>query len=216
MKIISPFKDYYDFVGHSLYSGGDEKVVYLRGKIKEQSIKSGNDTIWIPHSRRTKTHTVYFEWLVVCGRVYLLISYRSLYFGDIDYKILSKEEYDTLLKDSYFYKATYEMYVGSESPASISLSKEINQPVFIIDSTESVISGKNKGCYSKINPDVPSLEKLGFSKIQDPYSLYQDIYQFISNVLRENPDVKPPVEVSNKNKIIAGGFNLKQSFRHRK
>lgn len=100
------------------------------------------------------------------------------------------------------------MYVGSESPASISLSKEINQPVFIIDSTESVISGKNKGCYSKINPDVPSLEKLGFTKIQAPYSLCQNIYHFISNVLRENPDVRPPVEISNENKIIAGGFNL--------
>ncbi len=77
MKINSSFKDYYDFVGHSLYSGGDEKVVYVRNEIKKQDVKSGNNTIWLPHNRRTKTHLVYFKWLVVCGRVYLLISYRN-------------------------------------------------------------------------------------------------------------------------------------------
>lgn len=33
MKIVSRFKDYYDYVSHTL--GQDEDVVYLRGKIPE-------------------------------------------------------------------------------------------------------------------------------------------------------------------------------------
>lgn len=82
MKIISPFKDYYDFVGHSLFSGGDEKVVYVRGEIKKQTIESGNNTIWLPHSRKTKSNIIYFKWLIVCGCSYLLISYYNLDFGE--------------------------------------------------------------------------------------------------------------------------------------
>jgi len=52
-------------------------------------------------------------------------------------------------------------------------------------------------------------------KIKSPEILFQDVYSYISNVLRENPDVKPPVEVANENKITAAGFDIKKSFRHR-
>ena len=45
---------------------------------------------------------------------------------------------------------------------------------------------------------------------------YQEISHFLGNVLRENPDTKPPVQVDDKHKIIGAGFDTKTSFRHRK
>jgi hypothetical protein len=41
-----------------------------------------------------------------------------------------------------------------------------------------------------------------------------EIYNFIQNVLRKNPDTIPPVEVKNENKILSAGFDLKTSFRN--
>jgi hypothetical protein len=34
--------------------------------------------------------------------------------------------------------------------------------------------------------------------------------------MKESPDIKPPVEIHDKDKITGHGFDLKQSFRHRK
>ena len=46
--------------------------------------------------------------------------------------------------------------------------------------------------------------------------MYQEISYFIGNTMNESPDIKPPVEISNKDKISKAGFDLKNSFRKMK
>ncbi len=63
---------------------------------------------------------------------------------------------------------------------------------------------------------VPILKDIGFNHVQSPEQTYQDISYYMANVLRENPDVVPPVKIADKDRIVQHGFDLKQSFRHRK
>lgn len=67
----------------------------------------------------------------------------------------------------------------------------------------------------EINVNV-CLNDLGFAAIMSAEQAYQHIESYIVNVLRDNPDKIPPVQVDDKIKIGQHGFDLKQSFRHRK
>lgn len=49
--------------------------------------------------------------------------------------------------------------------------------------------------------------------IGDPAPLYQRIYNFFIE-MNDNVDLRPPVELSEKDKIVEHGFDLKKSFRH--
>lgn len=60
------------------------------------------------------------------------------------------------------------------------------------------------------------LNDLGFAAIMSAEHAYQEIESYLVNVLRDNPDKIPPVQVEDKIKIGQHGFDLKQSFRHRK
>jgi kynurenine formamidase len=59
------------------------------------------------------------------------------------------------------------------------------------------------------------LADLGLPRIYDAQQLYQDLSYFLGNQMHENPDTKPPVNISDKDRIAQHGFD-QQSFRHRK
>ena len=62
---------------------------------------------------------------------------------------------------------------------------------------------------------VPLLQDFKFAKIIKPEQMYQKIEWFLNNYVRETPDVKPPVIISNEDLIVSKGFDKKISFRHR-
>lgn len=57
-----------------------------------------------------------------------------------------------------------------------------------------------------------TLKRYDYDKISDPYTIHQDIEQFIAQNLTKREIVS---EVSNELKIINHGFDTKKSFRHR-
>lgn len=67
-----------------------------------------------------------------------------------------------------------------------------------------------------IEGKTPRLKDLGLSSLYPAEALYQDIAYFVGNVLHPSPDLAPPVFIADKDKIVQYGFDLKQSFRHRK
>lgn len=197
MKIISPFKDYYDHIAY-IY-GIDETVTYVRNRIVERrdgydSGKYINTKLYYDvyrskvgkESMRRKYYNYHKKFLVVAGKMYLLL----------------RVDYNTpwLLAQP----------INPEvSQSVIELSKLVGQPVFTFQ------FGHTRATL-KIDGDIPILGDLGIPSIIPPERMYQDIEYFLANTMHKVPDTQPPVEISNKDKIIGHGFDIKKSFRHRR
>lgn len=229
MVINSKFKDYYDYIA-GLYCGGDPRVLYLRHPIKDVSVdeKLLNKVSHLPNHyvpfanyKNIKLHYD-FKWLVITGKYYLLLRKNEHHqqFSCLEnetYHVLSAELHqdvyeELMVKKTFWGRAEevydYEYYIGRSSQKLVDLSKNIKAPVFTITvlSRDSMI----------IEERVPVLNSLGVPSIINAQQMYQNIAYFLSNVMVESADTKPPVNVSDMDLIRAKGFDLKQSFRHRK
>lgn len=226
MKIQSRFRDYYDYVAHQ-YGGGDPRVLYLRDRIVPQIFYGGNiyesgidvkveglaRTLYATNSSRYSVDIGY-EWLVVCGKAYLVVGYKdSFYHQAKDYHVIDKVTDKVLLEELTCGRwgstdKTFEDFCGLRSEIFNDISRSIKHPVYTITRWD------NHSAHIKSR--IPILQDLGFSSIVKPETLYQELAYYISNVMVESADIKPPTQVSNKDRIQQYGFDLKQSFRHRK
>ena len=59
----------------------------------------------------------------------------------------------------------------------------------------------------------PKLKDYGFEKIVAPFTVFQEISMYLANILVEQKEV---ISVDDKHRLEQHGFDLKQSFRHRK
>lgn len=218
MKIISPFKDYYDWVAGK-YGGGDPRLVYKRTKIDGKNIEncfirviiSGRSydlsTLNADRYRRGKS-TYNFNFLIFCGRQYLVVKN-----GDAT-NILSEDKHPDLweilnrtpkrIASLLANPTSIDFYFGKQTQFAENLCKQYDQPVLLI------VDG------GMVSNRIPVLQDVGFASIMSAEQCYQEISHFLGNVLRENPDTKPPIQVDDKYKIIGAGFDTKTSFRHRK
>lgn len=217
MKIISKAKDYYDYVG-KLY-GEDDKVIYNRLDIKVKEyhpvvipnpFKKNNQELHLMHGH---VDGLDIHQLIVCGYVFTVEKPRYTE-GAVHYKALSPENLiklrDRSNRSSYYFLDEKEhYYTGEFSEQAKTLCKILEQPVI-------VYTGQVGNDELGFSPRIPNLGEAGVSLKFSPEQMFQMIHQFISNEIRENPDIKPPVEVEDKYKIIGHGFDLKTSFRHRK
>lgn len=220
MKIISPFKDYYDWIAGK-YGGGDPRLVYKRTKIQGQNIKdrviydivSGRSyelSSLNANRYRLGKSTYSFNILIFCGRPYLVVKI------DGATNILSEEKHPDLWQmlnktsngiTSLLLKSTsIDFYLGKQTQFAENLCKEYDQPVLLIIN----------GLGAVVDDRIPVLQDVGFASIMSAVQCYQEISHFLGNVLRESPDTKPPIQVDDKYKIIGAGFDTKTSFRHRK
>lgn len=221
MKIVSPFKDCYDWVSH-MYGGGDPRLTYDRRPIPGG--ENGYVDVNVDKNTRIETWQcphLYFQTLIFCGKVFPLVSPSPM--GN--YKVLNKKcpYYDKVVEESSknnnFYRDNLKYYLRNEmnlsyseistSPSAIKLSKLINQPVFIM--TDGYFWDKIPKV--KLLTGIPKLGDSGFTTVLPPEQIYQEISQFIGNVLRESPDTQPPANVSDKERLIQKGFDSKISFR---
>ena len=236
MKIISKYKDYYDYLVH-LY-GEDEKVVYNRGDI---SVKGSNVSIpstfhseklslpiFVDHKDRLfmnfgdpkskwRNDSIINCWLVVVGKVYPLIEKTED--AIVRYEILDGEKHKKLGK---FFKRKY-FYPEYDSPVTEvgqhfwwvdEICKELDSPVFIMKDV--VCYQRSLECTVK-NRYFPLKDIEGFVSLYSPEQIYQDINHYILNTMRESPDYMPPGNPAqtNEEKIVSHGFDKKISFRHR-
>ena len=227
MRIVSSYKDYYDYI--SQHYGFDPDVLYLRRPIDIQKIpesvpcKTTLNALNLtyedlklpsqPSSVFNATCTETFSFLFCAGTLYLLVG-KS---GGVDYDVFTPEKYPKLI-NHIIRKGTWQEYplsdyTGMAFPKLNAIAKILNQPVFIISSDTTLSGGRR---IYRINTHIPVLAQLGFAPLIPPSNMYQNIYSFILNVLRDSPDIQPPIEVSNNVKILQHGFDLDKSFRHRK
>jgi len=176
MKIISKFRDFYDYKVAKY--GMDEKLVYTR-----------------------KTYCEYFQ--VLIGNISNI---------NIDYRI-SEDDFNKNLKDDINpidEKNIHKILFIGEKLIHLFFTENgdiiLNEPMLLIE-----LIGKSKSSrYLYIYKFTynPNLSQLGIYIDED--FIWQSLVEFLSNK-RSEKEINP--EVSNENKILSKGFDLKTSFR---
>ncbi len=226
MKIISNFKDYFDYL-QGVY-GVDEKVIYERTPYSKVDSK-GN---WIKtpvfkpsykdneniSKRNTKREA---HIIAICGvmyHVFILNRGKSFYFGlnSKEYKEgkykhitskLDKETFKWFEEEIYSVSGSHGFGyhgIGKENKFHLKetdLNEKENCPVLLLSSNRSKLSVVAKNI---------KLSDFGISQIISPH----DVYVMISNFLsREVPVVDKRTDIQ---KIVGKGFDKKTSFRKEK
>lgn len=207
MKIISDFKDYYDFLQN--YYGVDNILLYQRkNKILKVSIQKLERVHFIEQYQIDKNHNKLYglskkteytiikriNYLFFCGKIYKLD-----YIKQID----SKNNVKTIFEvdSTIHYSGLNEFYnycIENNLVCANLYDIELGHDLF------------NREIFYKIELN-PKLVKLNFSEYLQAEQVYQMIEQYLGN-LKTNEVI---IEVDNKTKITQAGFDLKTSFRKR-
>jgi len=196
MRIISKFKDYYD--GGSSY-GIDMERVYVR-ETKEIEIAD-------------RFYATRFYVIGFCGELYpfKMKNYISDPKKDTIYDDdMFKFKFIKYPKDDIYKLDKYEIHTDIKRYNEIKNDKELKSyfmkyktPVFFVNFNNRKLTLNSM------------LKQYGFFKVKDTIQAYQEIYQYISNILVENPEIKVPVG-SDLDLLKSKGFDAKYSFRKEK
>lgn len=214
MKIHSSFKDYYDHIGN-MYGGGDPNILYLRKPLVDPSLPNLDlRTSFYTFHTKFKGYSV--AWLCVNAHYYMCLKLEMTGI-DEPWIVFSEKNFPEIwnsIKDDYVqYKGsmfiesrdtTY--YCGSYSGELLKASRILKAPVFLLYG----------GYHNPICDYIPKLGEMGFATVKTPEQMYQETAYFVGNLMHESPDLAKPSTMDDKQKIQSHGFDLKQSFRHRK
>ena len=205
MRILSKFKDYYDYVqGY----GADPNLVYDRKTFTIKTDKRFNNCIRFNYFGKNKRkYYFYNELLYFCGNFYHYFHVLDLYFEDVGLfylddleEIFSLELNKQEVKYFSNFKNNNYTYKTDEIPDNI--------PVALITQD----FGK------KIIVCNPKLEDFKFYKFFSPELCYQTIAQFLYSVKESKAKYEGEImsdNVSDKDMLVAKGFD-KYSFKKSK
>lgn len=217
MIIKAKFKDYYDYVGH-IFGGGDTKIVYERKPFEEDIFLQRPDSFpTYPNYNHNIARNISFCWVCVAGKYHLAIQNRVAYPPKIELFNPTKEDHAKIYTGTTYRNCKTNNYmkdlsVGINSEAVRVISKQLNSPVFIADF--SYVRNTDGKSMIHIWKDIPKLGEIGFPSVIKAEQIYQDIAYFISNTINESPDNMPITQMSDKEKVIQHGFDIKKSFRN--
>lgn len=211
MRIISKFKDYYDYVEY-LHSGkgGDPKITYNRNRMSKlyvDEFKLPNQfNYFISYAERIDLNGMKFKFLVMCGKYYTLCSYKnSGYFPFVEYH----KAFNVVKK--YFSKIHYtKINLESKNLIGISDSKldivshKIRQPIFLLGRQINYLTWN-------IDEVIPILKNYGIPSLFQPEDLYQKIAAYMSEVVIDQPEM---AVITDMDRYVGHGFDKKSSFRH--
>lgn len=228
MRIISDFRDYYDYV-QTYSQSSDHKRLYIRKtqELKQNSIEYHQIINFI------KKHEIFnifinmncsVRILCFCGRIYPQFVFKVYkvpnthafgYYDDIICYSIS--EIDSVVSQ-YFCdprnsrKTEKYSFIRKSIVQYIQDIKKIKDfSIFRICSTPIISIDKNYNSYNVfLNP---SLKEFKFHSIMDPYAVYQELQMFFSNYLIQEKEI---ITLSDESEIVKKGFDLKDSFRNTK
>ena len=235
MKIISKFKDFYDYKVAKY--GVDEKLVYTRKTYCEYflnfySYLSKEDRISeddfnknlkknVEYSEIAKYHKI----LVIGEKVIHLFFTENGVYNHLDIK--NKEDLRKLSDFEYKKEITFKdgkkfniysrfredweylLSYNRKKLINLNIDKDdiiLNEPLILIELIGT--SKNNRYLYTYKFTYNPYLSKLGIYIDED--FIWQSLVEFLSNK-RSEKEITP--EVSNEDKILSKGFDLKTSFR---
>ena len=218
MRILSKFKDYYDFV----VSEPDNKKMFIRETTvfqpeNSRKLKSNYGNTMQLDSK--KIELGFLSLLAFCDKLYQYFQYENVIYWnyeDIPENVIKaitpkskwwgrdnyensywgwgRNEFNDML---HYKKLGWIVDRHSKEPIKSKLNKEFDTPIVFI----------NNPNYTTITLN-PKLTDLGFNKILSPTEAYQDIYNWIPYKEPETPS--SPDDMG---RYEAKGFDKKSSFR---
>jgi hypothetical protein len=195
MKIISKYKDYYDYLS-GVY-GVDDKIVLDRrysGTYEYPIFKFDTHML--------SSHFNYGLTLHLCGisygGVYLHKENKTFWCQELEKIMDVKNHYRTnekyvIIKDGGLNSSYMNVYLG---PRKTNFNEKYNIPILL-------------QVHDRIYP-FPQLDKIGFNRQMSP----QEIYLKLSDWLSPKDNIEN--NMTDKEKIQSHGFDLKSSFRKMK
>jgi hypothetical protein len=208
-------KDYYDGCGYGI----DKAFVFKRTNIETDNVKlpfalPKSSYGYVPNIEyKVKgknerfggltyhTFRIRFGYVTVATKCYPFVETHHGFHYSLDeklMKILSDKKEESIPAITEFLaidRETYRKYlVYREIVTSVSVAKRFG-----------------KGWIQKVNCD--GLVDFGLPSVLDAFSCHQEIFQYISGILANNPDIKP---LADKDKILKHGFDYVKSFRKEK
>jgi hypothetical protein len=211
MRIISKFKDYCDI---GMQYGQDEDIVWVRNT---EEVPGELNTDWL---YEYTLNSLYYcvTYLAFCGKIYPLhgqeeglltkpdpnlfsSSYEELVerFEKFTNKKVKNPDYpyygwmDRHEMDNWINTPCHDLHIKYDCPVLLFKAKRI---------------GRKKGV---VVVKCPVLKDLGFQRVKDAYTTFQEIETYISNNMCQKQN--PMVVLSDKSKIVKHGFDYKLSFR---
>lgn len=202
MKIISKYKDYYDYLVGIL--GEDPLLIYKRDLNKIYLLKD----LYLSNESEPKVLT-----FAINNILYHFVYYKGRFYHTPEELVTL----NTFFKKGYRLKyheesCTYgfKTLKGAKEFIKENLKTEVNsisrEPVLIKVSYLQTNSLKIKNTYWKI----PKLDEFPISKVLSPQFVYNQISEFLG-WLNDNPE--KITNLTDKEKIVSAGFDLKSSFR---
>lgn len=205
MKIISSHKDYYDSCMHTV--GIDEHIKYIRENVKIEITDLDLKELYLPNTStfffRLDTK-YYFNILGIAGKLYPILIIREYnkpakHIYDIDE---IKKQFDNCFKDRWWHN--FDKFISQlNNSVILNIFYKYNTATFLLSVNVERIS-------LELEPILKDLETF---KILHTYTIYQELSMFISE--RLNNEINGST-LTDKEKIISKGFDLKKSFRKEK
>jgi len=221
MKIISNFRDYYDYVPH-LYGGGDPKIVFVRPKKNINLIDFVNLTSFegvvfakinsLRHRLSNRQDPYRSQLIVIGDKIFYYTKYEPVSkpkLWENWYSLITQEIIDKVFFSRYSWngatdKPRLTSVINRQDEHLLALCKHVGRPVFSLFPD---IYGWKVGEIS------PNLGEMGVASFIEAEDMYQNLSYLVGNLMKDSPDISPPVELSDKHRILKHGFDLKTSFR---
>lgn len=212
MKIISKYKDYYDYL-QGVY-GVDEKIVLDRR----------TDNIVRRHKLYFGIYEFEFVGICINDKLYSGVYENetdSFWFGEDLRKFENKKSYFSIhnifssKKDSMIcIYNDHQNFILNTQPIDCNLNSIYDCPILLITDYENLKYARYDRLKISSNSvyTYPILKEFNFASVLNPKEIYLEIYSWLSKKITEKEN-KRNTKIDNNQKIESKGFDPKTSFR---
>lgn len=232
-RLISKDRDYYDSMFHAY--GFDPKKVWVR---KKETLNLSNESPpIISHLQEVQDYTkldkgdnwngrfhpISGEWIGVAGKLYRIVPMcKSDATYEEQYKTGPQPIYpgynnDNVNYEKYVYCNSFKKYHSRHDEIDHLKAKCVTKFEFESDTlfkhVDAPIIHINQAWKTIRITKNPNLSWYGFSVVMDAFEVFTAVEQYLESTLMAPNE---PSQTSNDDRIVSAGFDMKQSFRHRK